>query len=127
MLHLLDTCHPLAFSRLLELPLLPCRLDHLLGDRPDLTRSRGTSRDGACDHVDNRTELGLLLVEVTDLVDLDLDNGHAWVVGFPGVDAVAFVAEPSANSWVVKLLNKLVILLAAENGHRVSQSRIRRA
>lgn len=46
---------------------------------------------------------------MADLVDLDLDNGHARVLGFAGVHAVSFVTEPSGNGGVEEVLDHVEV------------------
>jgi len=103
----------ISVSRLLKLPLIPSRLDLLPRDRPNLTWLGGPTRDRAGNDINRSPDGSLLLVEVTDLVNLDFDDCHARVVGFSGVNTIAFVAEPCGDGRVVKFVEDFFILAAA--------------
>ena len=95
---------------LLEGTSRPSLADLLSSDSANLARGGDLTSDGGRDDVDDVADSSALLVEVTDLADLDLEHSDTWVVCLAGVDAIALVSEPCLDGWVVELLNKAVLL-----------------
>lgn len=96
--------------RLLEAAGRPGASDLLPCDRPDLSGRGRRARDGARDDINDGADRRLLLVEVSDLVDLDFEDGNPGVGRLAVVDAVALVAEPRLDGGVVQLLNEPSLL-----------------
>jgi hypothetical protein len=116
MLHICMTFFPIftstnlsPTSSLLELAPTPSALDILARDRPNLSRARRRASNRAANHVDHGTDLCLFLVKVSNLVDVDLEDGHPGVFGSARVNPVALVAEPGFGGGRVELLDNLVI------------------
>ena len=96
--------------RLLEVASRPSASDLLTRDCPDLSRRGGRAGDGAGDDVDDGTDRGLLLMEVSNLVHLDFEDGNAGIGRLASVHAVALVAEPRLDSGFVELLDETSLL-----------------
>jgi hypothetical protein len=100
-------------SWLLQLPLVPCSPDLFSGDSPQLPRSCDLSRDSTRYDVDRQSDGSLLLVEVSDLIDLNFDNTDPGVLSGPIVDTVTFVTEPGFGVGGVEVLNKSSVCWSA--------------
>jgi len=110
LLRLISLSYNASDLRLLEVTSRPSASDLLARDRPDLSRRGSRAGDGARDDVDDGADRRLLLVEVSNLVHLDFEDGNAGVRRFAGVDAIALVAEPCLDGGVVQLLDEALLL-----------------
>lgn len=112
---------------LLELPLVPSRLDLVALDSPDLSGFRDIAADSARDDVDSLSDEGSDLVEMPDLVDRDFEHGQPGVRGLASVYAVALVAEPCLRGWSIDSLDELGIGGSPGSQRRFSASNVAQA
>lgn len=91
---------------LLELSGGPSAGNLLSGDRPDLSWGSGRSGDRAGDDVDCGAYRSLGLGKVSNLINVDLENGDSRVGWRSVVDAIALVGEPGFDGGVVQLLDE---------------------
>lgn len=79
-------------------------------------RIRHLTRDGRLPHLLQKPQHTNLALPVANILGLDLDQAHAWVVGGAIVDAIAEVAEPGRRGLGVEVLDAGVVVGGGDGG-----------